>query len=287
MSETRKQQLHKVVLVIASLAFVAGFFVALRYQPLTLSDLSLLPTLCLVFVTLPINFLLNGLEFQLSARLAEGKLSLRDAVETTVIGSAANLLPIPGGAIVKVARLKALGVSYKHGISTTLYPALLWLGTALTYAGLWASVLGVGAVSWAFVGLGAIVVIGASAFAYKIYGQIDTLLRLLLVRVCLVILDAIQIFLCMLALAVAGSFAQASLLTVSGVLGSAVSIVPAGLGVREAVSAVIGPFVGLTAASAYLVTAVNRLLSLAAIAPLAFYLAAKRKGDHRDETGER
>jgi uncharacterized membrane protein YbhN (UPF0104 family) len=51
-------------------------------------------------------------------------------------------------------------------------------------------------------------------------------------------------------------------LTISAVLGSAVSIVPAGLGVRELVGAMISPLISVLPAQAFLAIALNRIFGM-------------------------
>jgi hypothetical protein len=99
----------------------------------------------------------------------------------------------------------------------------------------------------------------------------------------LVIVDSARLFLCFAALGVDASFAQASGLAVAGVLGSAVSIVPAGLGVREGVAAAISPIVGLAASFGFLSAFLNRLAGLVVIAPLAAMLSLRTSRSKVDQ----
>ncbi len=103
------------------------------------------------------------------------------------------------------------------------------------------------------------------------------ILSLVGIKSALVLMDALRIFTCFLILGLDGTFGQASVLTVSSVLGAAVSIVPAGLGIREGAAALLAPFVALAAASAYLSTSLNRVIGLAIMAPVALFLGLRRK----------
>lgn len=100
--------------------------------------------------------------------------------------------------------------------------------------------------------------------------------QLVLIKNGLVLLDATHIYLCFLALGVAGSFAQASVLTASSVLGAVVSIVPARLGICEGAAALLAPFIALAPASAFLATSFNRIVGLAIMAPAALFLGVRR-----------
>ena len=72
--------------------------------------------------------------------------------------------------------------------------------------------------------------------------------------------------------------AQALVLVVAGALGSAVSIMPAGLGVREALAALVAPFAVLAASTGFLAAALGRMVDLAVVGPLAACLAMRRNG---------
>lgn len=266
----------RVILLIASGVFLLGLVVAYRNQPLDMDSLSLTPVLIVLLLAMPMTLLLNGVEFFFGVRLLGRAITLRDAMETTIIGAAANMLPLPGSAMVKVARMKGLGVDLRHGVSVTLLLAVIWLGVAFVYAGAWL----VGEQEGYTVGMaalagGTVLLLASGLFTLKLYGKPGMILRLLSVRILLVALDAGRLFLCLIALGMDGNFMQASVMAVSGVLGSAVSIVPAGLGVRELFAAAIGPVVGIAAAQAYLASALVRFLGLATILPAAFFLGLK------------
>jgi uncharacterized protein (TIRG00374 family) len=105
------------------------------------------------------------------------------------------------------------------------------------------------------------------------------------VRSVLVVLDAIRIYLCLAALGTDATFAQASAFAVASAAGSAVSIVPGGLGVREAVTAALAPAVGLAAAVGFLAAALNRLIGLPVMVPLALWLSLRSGGRRAAASG--
>jgi len=271
----KSQKARAAVLAVAVLGFIVGIAVSLRAQPDLLSNIQIWPVLAVLLLTVPFNLLFNGVEFQLSVRLLGKDLSLADALETTIVGSAANMLPLPGSAMVRVARYKTLGVAYKHGISTTLFLAAIWLGAAAVYAGgwliyqssqLWGNVLFVG---------GVFILLFSLAGAYRLYSSTKLWSQILAVRMALVFIDACALYLCFWALDFGTTFAQSSVLTISGFLGAAVSIVPAGLGVREAAAAGLGELVAVAASAAYLASSLYRILGLIMIIPPAIFLVRR------------
>ncbi len=269
------------ILIIAAVGFVIGIVLSIRAQPNILSDLNWTPLVLVALVCIPVTLLLNTLEFGMSARLIGYKFPFWKAVETTIIGSVANMLPIPGGTIVRIAALKAAGASYKRGTSVTLLVALIWIGVAFAYAGGWLLVLG-GTLRGEVVGLIFLITgtaaLGASVFfSVKLRSARSLTVMLVLIKIGLVLIDTTRILLCLWAFGIDAGFGQASVLAASSVMGAAVSIVPAGLGIREGAASLLGPVVGLAASSAYLSTSLNRVIGLAVMAPVAIVLAIRQK----------
>lgn len=276
---SRLERLRRPILLLATIGFFVGIYLSFRAQPDLLSDLAWPPLIALALLGVPVTVALNTQEFRLSAQLIGRDFTFAQALEITIIGGVANLLPIPGSTMVRVAALKSAGATVKQGTMVTLLVSTLWIGIAFLYAGLWLLMLEAIAprlgTAFTIIGLGVLVACGAVCLclsrSYRLVWQ------LVLTKLGLVVLDATRMWLSFLALGVAASFAQASVLTVASVTGAAVSIVPAGLGVREVVSALLGPVVLLTAAGSYLSSSLNRLVGLCVTAPVAIFLGLRRK----------
>jgi uncharacterized membrane protein YbhN (UPF0104 family) len=267
---------RRTILLVAALWFGAGVALSVYADPHRFSDLQWQPIVWLIAVAIPITIALNSLEFTLSGRLIGTHIGFRSAMETTIIGGVANMLPLPGGIVVRVAALKAAGASFKHGSLTILFNTFLWFGVALVYAGAWIAALAAIWLGSMFLAAGLAILIASFAITRQSLKEWRVTMWLTLNKVGLVLIDALRIFLCLWALSAAGGFGQASVLTASSVIGSAVSFVPAGLGVREAVAALLAPVVGLAASSAFLATSLNRLIGLAVTTPIAAYLAVRQ-----------
>jgi uncharacterized membrane protein YbhN (UPF0104 family) len=266
-------RVRRAVLLTAALGLAAGIVVSVRAQPGIFNDLHLVPILLVTVIAIPATVFLNAYEFLLSARLIGRHIALRSALETTIVASVANMLPLPGGSIVRVAALKAAGADLKHGISTVVLVTLIWLGVAFAYSGIWVIVLGEMLVGVLFA-IGGMVFLAASfATILRLVKQWQVPAQLFATKLVIVVMDAVRNLLCLWALGADSNFAQASTLAVSGVLGSAVSIVPAGLGLREGVAAAMAPLVGLAASSAFLAMSLSRILGLATTTPVAAFLA--------------
>ena len=268
----------RVILGLAVLFLLVGVAISLDRNPQVLNNLDWRPVLLLVLVAVPVTIMLNAYEFVLTGRLVGREIGMPAAIEISIIGTAANMLPLPGATLVRVAALKAAGAGYGEGTKATLLVAGLWAGIAFVFAGAWMVRLGVGPVAVLFVGVGLVAWLGC--FGYGVWRcQSATLpVSLSLAKVVLVTVDALRMFLCLHALGVAVVFDQAGALSVAGFLGNAVSIVPAGLGIREVVSAGLAPLVGLGAGMAFLAAALNRLLGLITVVPLAIGMLLSGRG---------
>jgi len=261
--------IRKVALILAVVLFLGGLAWSISVFPVELSSLRPLPALAVVFIGVPVTVLLNAWEFLLSVHYTQKKATLRSAVEVTVVATAANMLPLPGGTIARVSALSSLGVGLRTGIAVNLLIALLWLGLALVYSGVWIRANDTGYIANLFMATGAIVSIAAFYFLGRNSGSWLLAGKLSGMKTALLVVDSARLLLCFWALGVPADFAQSSALALSSVLGSAVSVVPAGLGVREAAAGALSTIVGLALAAGFLATALNRILGLAAILPLA------------------
>lgn len=266
---------RRVVLIIAVLALIGGIYFSFRSQPDLFHEARLGPIVLLALFAVPATIYFNALEFVLSARLIGHKIGLKSAAETSVIGGVANMLPLPGGVVVRVAALKAEGASVARSTSVMAFVAFIWAAVSFGYAGAWLVIGGATAFGLSFIALGCMGVVGCFALSMHLLDDHIITAQLFACKAGLVLVDAFRLYLCLLALNVAAEFGQASVLTVSGFVGSSFSIVPAGLGIREGVSALLGPLVGLTAAAAFLASAANRIIGLMVSAPIAVLLAWK------------
>lgn len=258
---------------LAAVCFVGGLFTAFWAIDLTDLELRLWPIAILAFVAIPIMLTLNALETECVARLFHRSFGFWKALQVTVLGSAANMLPLPGAAAVRVLSLKTLNVPAHHGTMATLGVAFIWLGLSLFLAGayLWASAPIEGALAC----LAAIAVFPTGVGLLSHFGENRAaIISIVCVKATLTLLAVARMMLCFYALGVPIGFDTAAVFAVAPVLGSAASIVPAGLGVRELISAALAPLVGVSAALAFIATALDRLIALIALIALSTFFGA-------------
>lgn len=105
---------------------------------------------------------------------------------------------------------------------------------------------------------------------YQMSTQWSHVGQMVLIRATLLVIEAARLMIGTWAFGVSIDFLAASAFSTSSFVGTTISIVPAGLGLREALVALLSPLVGLDPAIGFLAAAVNRLagmlgLTLAAV----------------------
>src|SRR5450432_1556800 len=98
------------LLILALALFIVFTWVAVRNlppidKPIRWSLVLLAGLVCVPFVTA-----LNAFEFRLMAHLADHHPPRMEILQVTIMGSAANLLPVPGAVVVRLANLNKGGV---------------------------------------------------------------------------------------------------------------------------------------------------------------------------------
>ena len=96
-------------LAIALTLFLGGLLLAIDNVPDAAERLRPAMFLLLVLVGVPASIVLNAAEFRIGTQVVGTAIRWRSAFETTILASAANILPLPGGALVRLAAMKAVG----------------------------------------------------------------------------------------------------------------------------------------------------------------------------------
>ena len=264
-----------VILLVAVSIFVGGVVLSLGELDVTVADVTWWPLVVVAVLGTPVTVLANAAELRAMARAIDPGLTVswRRAVQVVVVATAANVLPLPGGAVVRVHALKVAGMTVPRATAVNLVAAVLWVAAAVTLAGL-------AALGYAPAAGGLAVAIGVAGAAVGLLALRSLARRpawgaaaaLLGVEVVTTLAHAARLFLVLLALDVEVVAAQALVLGAAAPLAAAAGIFPSGLGLAELLSAVLAPAVALSAASGFAATALVRVIGLAAIAPMALLL---------------
>lgn len=274
----RRDRLRKYGLVGTVVIFSVGLVVAIRATPEGLLDLR--PNLLIAYAIVlpPITYFLQTIELMLNGRAVGARLTRKEAAEIVLYANAATYLPIPGGLLTRTAALRAKGVAVGRSASAVLLFTGLAGTVSFAYAGMWMvfrnPIMGVGAFALSAVGAVACLAIARKAQVPRaVIGQ-ESLLRLTVnvyESVCYVIIFA--------AIGVPIDFSQASVLVVSGFIAMALTVFPSGMGVREAIVALISPLVGIDPATGFLASATARVVAIAWMIVLAVGLITLRSND--------
>jgi hypothetical protein len=223
----------------------------------------------------PAGTLLNAVELQALSRIGDGRMSWCSSWEVTLYTNAANMLPLPGGAITKLAGLKAHGVNYRTGTLLLVLSTAAWGCTSFLLAG--AALLSLGQSQLATIFL----LCGGTLFG--LFGLISLRFRwsrwtaaLVAVRIVYFLVEAFRYMLAILSIGGSATLLQSSIFVIATFIGAAAVIAPQGLGVSEATAAALATAIGISAAVGFLaavVIRVSRYVGLAVIAGVSLLLS--------------
>ena len=273
--QARSAGTDRAVLVAAALLFVGAFAYGVGGVQAGDLDVTVWPLVVLAVVVVPLATVANGLEYAVAARIGGHRVAVGEALEISVLSSAANLLPLPGAALVRVRAMRRRGSSYRRALSVTVLVGGAWLSTSLVLAGALLAARGGGTdgvVPAAALGAGVVGIVATAVVVRRLgpAGEATSLVAGLVgAEVLAVVVAATRFLLVLRALGLDVAVEQAVALTVAGVVASALGFVPGGLGLREALAGAIAGLVGLTVATGVLAAAVDRLVGLPVLAVLA------------------
>jgi hypothetical protein len=259
------------ILILAMLAFAAGCVISFRQLNISPAQLHAIPLMLLALVFVPLSIAYSAVNLMLMGKAADAHIGFGQGLRASVYAQVAELLPIPGGAIVRTTTLMKAGVSGLRSTSLVLAFSLLWIACAACGAGIALADQG-----WVAIGLGiggGVCALAIAAWLAWRFGYWIALTATCL-RVAGIALIALRLATSFAAVGVAMPWLASLTFAFATVAGSAASIVPAGLGVSEALSALLASPSGVTAAAAFLAAALSRLVGFAINMTLALTFAS-------------
>lgn len=248
------------LLLLALAAFVIGIVVSVRHLALSPDDLRLEPLLLLALIFVPLSIAYSALNMMLMGRAAHVRFGFAQGIRVSVYAQVAELLPVPGGAIVRTAALMKAGAPGLRSTGLVLAFSLLWIACAACGAGValfeqgWAArmlLLG-----------GGIGVLAINAWLVRHFGWMTALIGTGL-RIAGIGLVALRLAAAFAAVGTTISWIDSLTFAFATIAGSAAAIIPANLGVSEALSALLASPAGVAPAVAFLAAALSRLVGLA------------------------
>jgi hypothetical protein len=231
---------------------------------------------------------LNGAEYVVQARVLNVDVPLIEGIRISVLGTAANLLPVPGSVLVRTHALASSGSGYKRATTTTIMAGTAWIGTTAVFAAILGLSTGArrAAPPVGLIGIGLVVATyllvrraRPDAGTGNIFG------RLILVEAATAWVGAARFFGVLYALGIHVSTGQAMALALASVVASAAGIFPAGIGIREALAGGVSAVVGLPAAAGVVASAADRVAGLIVLVVITALLRpSKRLPNRANET---
>jgi hypothetical protein len=222
-------------------------------------------------VLAPLTTALNGAEYACTARLVGVRVGPAEGVRVAVLGSAANLLPLPGAVLVRTEALRRRGTGLAGAAKASTVAAVVWAGAAAAVAGALQVADGRAALGAAGLGGGALLVGAGMVAAARVQRSgpgTDGRARaaLLATETATVAVGALRLALVAAELPGDLDVAGAAVLNVASVAAAAAGVLPGGLGLREAVAAALAPLVDAPAAAGAVAATLDRLLGLPTVA---------------------
>lgn len=254
---------RKAITLIAIGLFVIGLIVAARRLDSAIAWRFSSALFAGMFISLCLTFLVNSLRTHTNSRIVGARLSFGDNARISLFGSAMNMLPliIPAGMILRMSNFVQHGGQSGHVARVIAVNYLLILASSLLLGFGMLATTGFETLLLPLL-LICVIYIGI-LLAFIRLSDIKSGLTIGALELIGVIVDAVRIYICFNILGFTVEMYQTAVLTVSAVLGSAVSIVPAGLGVRELTGAIISPLISVLPAQAFLAIALNRIFGMA------------------------
>lgn len=273
---------RRMLLLLAALVFVGGSIVAANRIQLDLATVRWGYLVVAGLVGVPLTAAVNALEYHVSATIVGLRPGPWQAMRVSILGTAANLLPLPGATLVRLRGLRQLGSGYGDATMATLAIGVGWIGVAAGVVGGWLLVAGQAASSGPFLA-------GATAALLLVPQLLRRavprsrrrwwhLRRIVTVEVLLVLVGIARQWLVLMALGADAALGGAVVLVLSAALAAAAGVFPGGLGLREGISALLGPLVGLPPSFGFMGAAVNRVLGILLHAPMAIWLSLGDRG---------
>jgi uncharacterized membrane protein YbhN (UPF0104 family) len=271
---------------------VAGFVLFLALCALAIheySTLDLHPKLWLIVpaavIAAPIMAVLNAFEYSCGARIADHHPSFNESMTVSITGSAANMLPIPGGLVVRNYAMLSGGATVAGAVHGTVATGAAWIGVTGIVVGIivmWTS-LAVGIpIAAAGVVLCAVVVVLARRRVGMAAAR-PIVVQLLFVEIGTVIVEIGRYWLVLAALGAHPDLLRTMPLVGANVISAATLVFPGGLGVREALAGAFSTATKLPAAVGIAASALDRVALTIMFVVLAAVSAALRRSKRVSE----
>lgn len=263
---------RKLLLGGAGILFVAGLIWSVVKLDIDVSQIDAAAMGCAIVLS-AMSVAINVFELQLCGRAAQVRMGFKSAAAFSSWATVANVLPIPASILIRGGALRAAGTGWGQAGKIILAAGVMWLTMALvvsSYALLphWSGlVLMVASICATF---------GLSAWIWR-KSDGATATGFVTVRAALLAMLILRLWLIFQAIDRAIPLDEVSAFALAGIIGNAVAIVPAGIGITEAFGALIATALEYSPEAAFMALALNRILGLALSGAVAMSLGASAR----------
>lgn len=253
------QRYRRPILIAAVGGFAIVTVAAFRSLDLSFGDLDPLGLAALAVLAV-MSMIYSAASMMLLGHASTVRISLISGIRINSLAQMAELLPVPGGAIVRTGALLKGGAGAKRSAELVLTASLLWVGMAAIAASIALAPLHPGV----WVGtLFAIAMTGAlTAWLGRRYGW-GFACGSVGLRLIGISLTAARLFIAFLVIGKTIEPLSSFIFAFASIAGTASSIVPTGLGVGEGLAALLAIPTGIDPAAAFLATGLSRIVGLA------------------------
>lgn len=257
----RRPAVQRVVFLCAAVVFGSGVVISLMASPDLLTKLKPVPILLLTFVFAPALIVLNTSLLLATCKITGAKMGMVSGLKLSILSSAANYLPLPGGPALRIVAMAESGATLKSASLANVAAALLWFGVTFLHAGFWA--FASGSVLYIFLGAIGLTALGVGVFLTRLVSKsfLDMII-LTIISLLTAICYAVGFWVALRSIGFEGGFAQAVIISIAGVIGAAASFAPAGLGVRELAAAYVASLVATAPALGFIASAMLQVITV-------------------------
>lgn len=257
------RRFRRPLLVLGLAIFIVGGWFSIAQLELSWCDLSLPNLIILAFILVPIGLMYGAANLSLTAKTAGTHIPAAKAFRINCFAQLAEVLPLPGGALVRGAALVSAGTSASRSAGVILANSLLWIACAALGAGL--ALLKTQPESGWVVFSAMLAVLATSSYLASLAGFRLAVLNIAM-RLLGLFIAGVRIWFAFAAISIALPYSQSLIFAFASIAGSASSLAPAGLGIGEGLAAMLATLVSTSSAAAFLGVAVNRLVGVAIVA---------------------
>ncbi|HEX7097888.1 MAG TPA: lysylphosphatidylglycerol synthase domain-containing protein [Acidimicrobiia bacterium] len=266
---------HRWVMAILSIAVVAVAVWSASRLEISPADFSWLPLIGAVVLSL-LGPVITAAEYRAGLRLIGRDTDTPTAIQVSVFGTLANVLPIPGGFLVKLKAMTEQGARARTAAAAQLLVGIVWLAMS-------GVLVAIALPRWrlAVVAVTAALFVASGAMAYRNRYSRRALAAVVGIEVIFLASAAARFYLVLSGLGIAVSGKAALALAASGPLAAATGIIPGSLGIYEAISAGLAALADLDPESGFLGALVQRVFTYLTLLPFVWW-GRSRKGASPD-----